>query len=78
MKTHNDNTANDDEPDCTASDLRTAARLVRWASMAADKQLASMPIWKRIFESYPESYLRQLVFNFEAMADIMDAKKENA
>ena len=61
-------------PDCSADDLRTAARIVRWASQTAEAQIKSLPWWRSIFVGYPEEYLRLMVCNLEAMADL----KQNA
>jgi hypothetical protein len=57
-------------PDCSAADLRTAARIVRWASQTAKAQIKALPWWRRIFVGYPEQYLRLMVCNLEAMADL--------
>ena len=55
---------------CSASDLRTAARITRWIMQTAEEQIASLPWWRRWLESYPKEYLRLMVCNLEAMADL--------
>ena len=54
-------------PDCSADDLRIAARIVRWA---AQTQINALPWWRRIFVEYPGEYLRLMVCNLETMADL--------
>ena len=57
-------------PDCSADDLRIAARIVRWASQTAETQINALPWWRRIFVEYPGGYLRLMVCNLETMADL--------